>query len=235
MPCDNYSRTIVNQTFSDCIDDIECILSDLQCTSFIGDYNTCINKLNAQTTYLTDFIRRNNLTVSWDHQVSNKDNTYNNFSLNHFSSIDHFIIAHNIYDSIISDNVINEVTNPSNHNAILLSFSLNINLAAKVKDNCDLFNSNPLWKRASDNNIQEYAYTLDKFLGEIHIPTDLLLRNYSCISRHFFVPISYPKARVRLIYEVQVFSDIITNCNHKLSSRWSHINAATSGMGGSVW
>ena len=51
---------------------------------------------------------------------------------------------------------------------------------------------------------------------------------------HFFVPISYPKARVRLIYEVQVFSGLITNCNHKLSSRWSHINAATSGMGGSV-
>ena len=24
---------------------------------------------------------------------------------------------------------------------------------------------------------------------------------------------SYPKARVRLIYEVQVFSDIITNCH----------------------
>ena len=71
--------------------------------------------------------------------------------------------------------MINEVTNPSNHNAILLSFSLNINLAPKVKDNCDLFNSNPLWKRASDNNIQEYTYTFDKCLSEIHIPTDLLL------------------------------------------------------------
>ena len=58
---------------------------------------------------------------------------------------------------------------------MLLSFSLNINLAPKVKDNCDLFNSNPLLKRASDNNIQEYTYTFDKFLGEIHIPTDLLL------------------------------------------------------------
>ena len=177
MPCDNYSRTIVNQTFSDCIDDIECILSDLQCTSFIGagDYNTCFNRLNAQTTYLTDFIRRNNLSVSWDHQVSNKDNTYNNFSLNHFSSIDHFIITHTIYDSIISNNVINEVTNPSNHNAILLSFSLNINLAPKVNDNRDLFNCNPLWKRASNNDVQEYTYPFDKCLSEIHISPDLLL------------------------------------------------------------
>ena len=64
---------------------------------------------------------------------------------------------------------------------------------------------------------------------------------------------------MRLIYEVQVFSDIITNCNHLVTScggpilctqdrqsegeaevtedhtschpRWSHINAATSGCG----
>ena len=113
--------------------------------------------------------------MSWYHQVSNKDNTYNNISLNHFSSIDHFIITQNIYDSIISNNVINDVTNMSNHNAILLSFSLNINLAPKVKDKCDLFNCTHLWKRASNNNIQEYTYTFDKCLGEIHIPTDLLL------------------------------------------------------------
>ena len=34
-----------------------------------------------------------------------------------------------------------------------------------------------------------------------------------------------------LICEVQVFSGLIANWNHKLSSRWSHINAATSGCG----
>ena len=98
MQCDNYSITIVNQTFSDCRDDIECILNYLQCTSFIGagDYNTCFNRMNVQTTCLTYFIRIYNFTVSWDHEVSNKDNTYNNFTLNHFSSINHFIITHNL-------------------------------------------------------------------------------------------------------------------------------------------
>ena len=71
--------------------------------------------------------------------------------------------------------VINEVTNPSNHNAILLLFSLNINLTPKVKDKCDLFTYTPLWKRASNNNIQEYTYTFDKCLSEIHIPTNVSL------------------------------------------------------------
>ena len=168
---------------------------------FIGaeDYNTCFNRLNAQTTCLTDFIRRNNLTLSWDHQVSNKDNTYNNFSLNHFSSIDHFIITHNIYDSIIPNNVINEVTNLSNHNAILLSFSLNINLTPKVKDKCDLFNSTHLWKRASNYNIQEYTYTFDKFLGEIQIQNPFLTAQSTQIKSVISVPIKdfihhYPRA-----------------------------------------
>ena len=36
---------------------------------------------------------------------------------------------------------------------------------------------------------------------------------------------------MHLICEVQVISGLITNCNHKLSSRWSHINAAASGCG----
>ena len=30
-------------------------------------------------------------------------------------------------------------------------------------------------ERASNNNIEEYTYTFDKCLSEIHIPTDLLL------------------------------------------------------------
>ena len=53
-------------------------------------------------------------------------------------------------------------------------------------------------------------------------------RNYSCISRTFLYQFHTQKLGMRLIFEVQIFSGLITNCNHKLSSRWSHINAATS-------
>ena len=64
---------------------------------------------------------------------------------------------------------------------------------------------------------------------------ECVYRNYSCISRTFLYQFHTQKLGMRLIFEVQLFSGLITNCNHKLSSRWSHINAATSGMGGSVW
>ena len=64
---------------------------------------------------------------------------------------------------------------------------------------------------------------------------EMCTRNYSCISRTFLYQFHTQKLGVRLIFEVQIFSGLITNCNHKLSSRWSHINAATPGMVGSVW
>ena len=40
---------------------------------------------------------------------------------------------------------------------------------------------------------------------------------------------------IKSSYDVTIILLGNFNCNHKLSSRWSHINAATSGMGGSVW
>ena len=48
---------------------------------------------------------------------------------------------------------------------------------------------------------------------------------------HFLYQFHTQKLWMRLICEVRVFSCLITNCNHKLSSMWSHINAATSGCG----
>ena len=48
---------------------------------------------------------------------------------------------------------------------------------------------------------------------------------------HFLYQYHTQKLVLRLICKVQVFSGLITNCNHKLSSRWSHITAASFGCG----
>ena len=54
-------------------------------------------------------------------------------------------------------------------------------------------------------------------------------RKYSCISRTLLYQVHTQTLGVRLICEVQVFFDRITNCNHKPSFWLSHINAETSG------
>ena len=57
-----------------------------------------------------------------------------------------------------------------------------------------------------------------------------IYRNYLCISRTFYQFLTQIIG-MRLICKVQVLSGLITNCNHKLLSRWSHINSETSGCG----
>ena len=59
--CDTHSITNVTDEYSSCIDYIEYMYNN----GFIccGDFNTCLNKVNAQAQCLNDFVSRNNLAV----------------------------------------------------------------------------------------------------------------------------------------------------------------------------
>ena len=65
---------------------------------------------------------RNKLAVTWDHTIANKEDTYCNFALNHFSCIDHFIVSDNVFNSLCSHDVFRDVINPSSH--CLMSFNI---------------------------------------------------------------------------------------------------------------
>ena len=137
LPCDNYSNA-ANADYVDCIDCIESLLISEHCNAFIccGDYNTSFERNNAQTECLNNFIERNNLVVSWNHPVSKKDHTYTNFSLNHFSCIDHIITTHNIYDCILDNYVLSAACNPSSHNVVSLSIVVT-NFSHVIESNCN--------------------------------------------------------------------------------------------------
>ena len=67
------------------------------------------------------------------------------------SRIDHLIVTENIFDSIVSNNVIVDPTNPSNHNSVVLSvncFTLSVVVHDHVMSNesrsdCNWKNSSP--------------------------------------------------------------------------------------------
>ena len=95
------------------------------CAAFIcwGDYNTSFEIDNAQSRHLSDYISRNDLSLSWDHVLSEKDFTYVNHSLSHKLCIDHFILSNNVYDYIVDNSVIFDSRNLSNHNIVELRIS----------------------------------------------------------------------------------------------------------------
>ena len=104
----------MNTNYIDCIECVESLINSSDCDSYIccGDFNTSFERHNAQTNYLTDFISRNNLVLSWDHHLANKDFTYVNHALGHKSFIDHFIVSRNIFDTIINTSVLCDPINP---------------------------------------------------------------------------------------------------------------------------
>ena len=120
---------------------------------------------------LNDFVSRNNLAVSWDHENFVRDLTYVKTDLSNFSCIDRFIVSKNMIDCIINNFVVHDICNPSYHNLLLLTLSItcfdNIFNARNTctRDSKRTFNL----KKASHENIAEYKSHLDEKLISIKL------------------------------------------------------------------
>ena len=135
-----------------------------ECNYFIGagDYNTSftISRTNAQTQCLCDFMDRNKLAVTWDHTIANKEDTYCNFALNHFSCIDHFIVSDNVFNSLCSHDVLRDVINPSSHSLLSLSFEFKANHSRMMPNNIRNAKGSCCWDRATKEDINPKAQFL---------------------------------------------------------------------------
>ena len=120
---------------------------------------------------LNDFVSRNNLAVSWDHENSVRDLTYVNTDLSNFSCIDNLIVSKNMFDCIINNFVVHDICNPSYHNLLLLTlyitcFNYIINARHACTRDCKCTCN---WKKASHENITEYKSHLDEKLISIKL------------------------------------------------------------------
>ena len=184
LPCDTHIINNVNDEYSSCIDYIEYMYNNEYCNGFIccGDFDTCFNRVNAQTQCLNDFVSRNNLAVTWDHENSVRDLTYVNTDLSHFSCIDHFIVSKNMFDCIINNYVVHDICNPSYHNLLSLTLSITcFNYIMNARNTCTRNSKRTCnWKKASHENIAEYKSHLDEKLISIKLSND----TYSCDDVH---------------------------------------------------
>ena len=184
FPCDNYSNTTVASDYIDYIEYIESLYNSHDCNAYIfcGDYNTSFERNNAHALYLSDFLSRNNLFLSWNHDSAVQDYTYVNHSLGHRSCIDHVILSENIFDCIISNKIICDPTNPSSHNIVQLTIKC---------FNSTVYSSSPqvhldkspknAWRKALPLHREAYRYKLDELLSAIDQSDDLLYcRHINC-------------------------------------------------------
>ncbi|ELT96186.1 hypothetical protein CAPTEDRAFT_185982 [Capitella teleta] len=120
MPCNNYSTSVVDPEFDDVLNCIDTIMYANPCHEYVvcGDFNVSFTRNNAHSRRLEEFLQRHGLSKCWDSPISNMSNTYQNFSLNQFSCIDHICLSNRVFSSIESCEVISDLTNPSNHSAL---------------------------------------------------------------------------------------------------------------------
>ena len=146
-----------------------------------GDYNTSFSRTNAQTQCLCDFMDLNKLAVPWDHNIANKEDTYCNFVLNHFSCIDHFIVSNNVFKSLCSHDVLLDVINPSSHSLIPLLFDFKANHSRMMPNNIHNVKGHCCWDRATKEDINRYCSLLDEMLDTVNIPDCV---RYNDLSKH---------------------------------------------------
>ena len=124
MPCDTHSNTTVSIEYENCINCLEELLSQYEQDDIImcGDWNTSFERDTYQTRFMTAFMERNDLRLSWHHPMANKSNTYVNHNLHHESCIDHFVVSSNVYGNIRQHDVNDTALNPSTHCPVMLVF-----------------------------------------------------------------------------------------------------------------
>ena len=168
MPCDTMSANILNTEYNDVLCEIEALLSKhVGDVLLCGDWNTDTNRSTAQTGAFNDFIVRNELNMCWDNQHATQIDTYANFSLNHFSCIDHFLMSSRLFNEITCCQVDTSPLNPSDHRNIYIKF--NQETGCHIMKDSEHKNDRVAWHKVSETQIINYQYEMDALLDNLDI------------------------------------------------------------------
>ena len=126
LPCENWSTTTEDREYLDCLDHINQLIEmyDVQAILIGGDFNTDLTRKTAHTKYLCNFISTNGYISSWDHDNARPEPTYESYDGRSTSLIDNFLCTDNVFNYILSVNVIDNVHNRSNHKPICIELNL---------------------------------------------------------------------------------------------------------------
>ena len=172
MPCNN---AVYDEKFTDIIFEILTISNMYDCSDIIigGDFNCNLSLNNTRAVIFNEFINVSELNCitlepQFDIQYTFID------SLQHKSLIDHFCISSRIKRMSNNCFVLDDGDNLSDHLPLIIHVELDlINVDNAIRMNIDN-NESPVfkvcWSDATDADIDEYKYVLDKLLNDINLP-----------------------------------------------------------------
>jgi hypothetical protein len=162
FPCDNWSKSLVDELYIDCISSVKQLIESCDVNSVIvgGDLNTDLSRNTSHTEYLKTFMNRLHLKSIWDNVNAKPGPTYESYDGKSMSIIDNFLVSCNIDGNIKDAFVCDDVLNRSNHKPIHLH--VNINNLAYVKSESETVTNSCDWdiKHASQIMMIMHLYSL---------------------------------------------------------------------------
>ncbi len=150
MPCD-LANNIYEYTsvWEEIIDTCE----NLQCDNVIigGDFNTSVDRPHSSfTKYLTNVVRRENLFMCVDNNVSRVDFTFTCPVGHSTHTIDHFIVNSALSSNVTMYHSLHDGDNLSFHSAVSLELNINVSYLAVSER---VYVPKPKWSCATDKPI----------------------------------------------------------------------------------
>jgi len=182
MPCDVHNG-LINVDYDNVLHDINsCICNHPTIDHVIigGDFNTDMSRTQSpHTIALREFCEHEDLLMCASHDTSIIDYTYESHAGN-TSTIDHFLVSHNLWTSIISYEVLHHGDNLSDHSTIQICLGINTQRVCSKKQTSV---HRPLWRSATNEHISKYKSMLSVLLRSVPIPSDMITcSNIMCTS-----------------------------------------------------
>ena len=184
MPCDTYYDESNLNDFNAVLDIISntCTQYDSHQLIIGGDFNTDFSRQSSlHTGALKIFLDQECMKPGIQHVLCDVEYTYMSKISGSRSTIDHFLVTHNLFNTICLYESIHDGDNLSDHGVVRLALQLSVEYCTDLP----VTTGNPViqWSKANTSELTKYRCCLDSQLEGLDIPQVVLRCNeYSCSS-----------------------------------------------------
>ena len=178
MPVDPQLQVIDEAEILSTLEEIEDIIANNNYNDacFGGDWNYDANRNTRFCRIFEEFLMKHELVSAWS--KFDCSYTYQHNDMNSFSTIDHFFCTEHFLERMVMGGPIHLPDNLSNHDPIMIKLKLP-EPGEKIK--CKpVITTKPSWKKADDEDIQDYHDTLHDKLQKLPLPSSISCSDVLC-------------------------------------------------------
>lgn len=181
LPNDTYSKTIVDQTYLECLDTINVLIERNSDSEFIiaGDMNTDTCRQNMHSRMLEDYMEQMGAYNTWKHSLARQTYTFRSPLMMHGSCIDYIYVSQDLFNNVQRFETCDDDINRSFHDPVILTLKMEI--PKNTVKTIDRSHSRVAWHKCTAIHLQEYAAEVDNQLSQLQQPLCLVTcKNVEC-------------------------------------------------------